>query len=189
MPYIKEILVPEIDSTGGAMWARNGYDNITLIYRFSEQLYNPQSNDALNWRIAFLSGVAAWNLTPIKIYLTPGTTNEQILLDMYYDPSDGSRGETAWTIVNPGNILVYAISAGNVYKDWEEHFTIKQRDSVAAHELGHAHGIGHVPVSDTLHTRTLPYIAIMKSKLYPEDNEEYYVPQLPDIRLVNQYYP
>jgi hypothetical protein len=172
--YATPYPIPEIDLPPGR-WPHTIGQPLFITYRYLGELNDPSHR----WRIAFQWGMTSWNSTdtPIGLYLYSESQNT---IGMVYMQTIIYPAYTLWYA--PNGVLLRAEVFGNYY--WEDYYqwTDNQRRSLAAHEIGHLQGIGHIPRS------YLPP-ALMWSPRFNDEREKYYVPQIPDIALVNQVYP
>ena len=165
--------VPEIDAPSGR-WPHTYGQPFSVLYKYLDEL----NDTSHRWRISFVEGISSWNSadTPITLYLYSQSENTISMVDNPAKPV----GFTVWYSAN--GELLHVDVYGNYY--WEDVFqwTDNQRRSIAAHEIGHLQGIGHIP-------KSYPIPALMYEARTNEEREIYYVPQTPDIALVNQVYP
>lgn len=167
--------IPEIDFPG-CRWPFNPGGLLYIRYAWGDRL---QTSGTL-WRIAFENGLSTWNMTSTPIWFYFDVISENII-NTYYDETAANRGYTEITC----NINGYTQKVkvlGNVYWDIAEGYTDEQRRGIATHEVGHGISIGHIPNSfpiQSLMYKVTPLIFF----------STIYVPQSPDISLVNQIYP
>lgn len=165
--------VPEIDAPSGR-WPHTYGQPFSVMYKYLGEL----DETSHRWRISFVEGISSWNSadTPITLYLYSQTENKIGMVDDEFEPV----GFTLW--FSAGDELLWAEVYGNYY--WEDVFqwTDNQRRSIAAHEIGHFQGIGHIP-------RSFPIFSLMYDGMSNYEFELYFIPQTPDIALVNQVYP
>ena len=165
--------VPEIDVPSGR-WLYTFGQPFSVTYKYLDEL-----NDTANrWRIAFAQGVFGWNSvdTPITLYLYSQSGNTISMVDDSVKPIG-----FAVLYVADGELFRVNIY-GNYYWEGVYQWTDNQRQSIAAHEIGHLQGVGHIP-------RSYPIPSLMYESRTNEEREIYYLPQVPDIALVNQVYP
>jgi hypothetical protein len=173
LPLLLKFTIPEIEAPSGR-WPYSYGQPLPVTYRYLDEL----NDTSHRWRISFVLGISNWNSaeTPIALYLYSQSQNTISMID---DPTKSVGGVT-WYSIN--GVLLHVDIYGNYY--WEDvyQWTDNQRQSIATHEVGHLQGVGHIPNS------YLPP-AIMYDARTNEQREIYYVPQVPDIALVNQVYP
>ncbi len=133
---------------------------------------NLQTSGTL-WRNAFGSSIGDWNGLSTWMRYTYDSYGG-VILNTYY-MQDGLAGY-AQPYCNYSTTTGYDVM-GNVYYDIQNNYSSNYRRSVSGHELGHGFSLGHVSNSDG--------IALMG---YNPNPNVYYVPQTPDVDLVNQVY-
>ncbi|HZS76636.1 MAG TPA: matrixin family metalloprotease [Ktedonobacteraceae bacterium] len=110
-----------------------------------------------NSRTAFLNAVAAWNAAPDDIYFTSSGSGDVVF--QTYSASDGYDGMTTYYApyyCSNGSVqrLITAWSALNTHYTNSSSYNNGARQSVAAHEIGHAVGLGHAGTNALMYYST-----------------------------------
>ena len=166
--------IPEVDLPP-RRWDHTPGQPLGVTYKYLGEL-----NDTSHvWRLAFAQGAFTWNNTGtlVTLYLY-GESENTIAMD---DDQAMPIGYSVWVYTQGTNEIRVEVY-GNYFWDNFFQWTENQRRSIASHELGHLQLLGHIPTSYS--TPSLMY-----NQRTNEDREIYYVPQPPDISLVNQVYP
>ena len=169
--------IPEIDAPQGR-WPYKPGSPLIITYRYDDSI-----NTHPEWHAAFWDAREDWdNLnTPTNFDYDANSLNTLGVINNKDEPS----GITEWTI--QGGVIVSVKVAGNQYWDNYYSYTVNQRRSTAAHEIGHLQGVGHIPRGDP--DEDHPHEAIMWSWRYLHEKEWLYSPRLYDRNLINQVYP
>lgn len=110
-----------------------------------------------NSRTAFNSAVAAWNAAPDDIYLTSSGAGDIVFET--YSANDGYDGQTYYYApyyCSSGGVqkLQTAWTYLNTYYTNSKSYGNGARQSVAAHEIGHAVGLGHAGTNALMYYST-----------------------------------
>ncbi len=167
--------IPEILDHSGR-WPHSFEQTTAITYKWVGNLVNPNHN----WRMAFASGIDDWNLSPTHVVFLSDSGSSNTI-DVVNDASK-SAGYCLVDLDSSGRIIIRIRAYGNLYWDSTYGYSINQRRSIAAHEIGHMQSIGEIPRSFTTD-------ALMVEWSYLYELENLYSPRAVDIALVNQVYP
>jgi hypothetical protein len=167
--------VPEVDIPE-CRWLYIPGQLFFISYKWGNRLQSPGTL----WRNAFESGISSWNNSLIMAYYYFDNSSGNIINT--YDDDSPTRGITNITCIVPEGTTVSVEIMGNIYWDIINDYTVNQRQGIAAHEVGHGISIGHIPAD-------YPIDALMYDVTPLEYFSSIFVPQLPDIWLVNHVYP
>ncbi|MEA3439248.1 MAG: hypothetical protein U9R58_03110, partial [Chloroflexota bacterium] len=164
--------VPEFDLPPNR-WPNTPGQPLIIAYKWGAQI-----SWHTEWKDAFQAGKSDWSEADTRVEFGYDYASDNFF-DVDYDPLLGP-GFTIWVIEN--EVVVKVKSYGNIYHDELENWSSNQRRSIAAHEVGHAQLIGHIPRIG------VEGYAVMFSSHPPSEYEWLYSPTNLDIILVNQVY-
>ncbi|NLF66948.1 MAG: hypothetical protein GX579_20360 [Chloroflexi bacterium] len=157
--------VSEYDAPSCRWYHAPGYTT-SISYTWGPNVY-----PGALFRAELEQAVADWNSTGVNFWFYEDGSSGEVFIDSYYDPyGQGGFALPYCSFSTTVGYDVYLNRAGAPSNS-------KIRRAESNHEIGHAHGVGHISGMEP---------AILG---YNPDPTIYYVPQSPDIQLVNERYP